>query len=606
MGGRLRRRRRRRPHRRRRADERPARRRLRRSPGRRRSSRRRPRCRPPRSRPTSRRRWPTMDAPDARAAALRRDVPPARRSRARRRLPRAHRGEHPRGLPQASPSPDARVLLFDEPGMPTWRPKVVPVAKIGADDVRGLGAHCAELVCNPTRPYCAWTSGADSLHAWFVGQRRAARAGRRRRLPGRMSRDGRPRGRPARARSRSCARAATRPTASPTRATSGRATTWRVRAGQPGRAPARGHRRGRRRPRRSRALVRWARERGVAARPVRRGQRRVRRGRSARGRRRGRPEAPGAHPALDADAPVVDVEAGHMGVPFEQTLEPRGLHARALPVVHPLQHRRRLGRGAERGPVLGRLREDRGHGRLARVRDRRRATSSSSGAGEPRPGSRAARRRQRGHAGASSRAPTLRLHPRADARARSAPGRSPRRATGWEAMRALFQAGLRPAVARLYDPFDAMLARQGGVKRVDGGGHARPASATARSRLRRRGAAGRAPPPGRSTSCSHSRVAARALGGAMLVVIFEGSRRGAAARTSSDARPLVRVDWAASWEGEGAGAALARAPLLRQLPAGAGLRQRRLRRHDGGRRALVASSARSTRACGARSASTCS
>ncbi|MGD0528096.1 MAG: hypothetical protein ABSE49_23380, partial [Polyangiaceae bacterium] len=67
-------------------------------------------------------------------------------------------------------SSDARVLLFDEPGMPTWRPKVVPAAKIGADDVRGLGAHCAELVCNPARPYCAWTSGADSLHAWFVGQ----------------------------------------------------------------------------------------------------------------------------------------------------------------------------------------------------------------------------------------------------------------------------------------------------------------------------------------------------------------------------------------------------------------------------------------------------
>jgi alkyldihydroxyacetonephosphate synthase len=30
-------------------------------------------------------------------------------------------------------------------------------------------------------------------------------------------------------------------------------------------------------------------------------------------------------------------------------------------------------------------------------------------------------------------------------------------------MRAMFQAGLRPAVSRLYDPFDAMLARRGGV-----------------------------------------------------------------------------------------------------------------------------------------------
>jgi hypothetical protein len=67
-------------------------------------------------------------------------------------------------------SPDARVLLFAEPGMPTWRPKVVPAARIGADDVRGLGAHCAELVCNAARPYCSWVSGADSLHAWFVGR----------------------------------------------------------------------------------------------------------------------------------------------------------------------------------------------------------------------------------------------------------------------------------------------------------------------------------------------------------------------------------------------------------------------------------------------------
>jgi hypothetical protein len=65
---------------------------------------------------------------------------------------------------------DARVLLFAEPGMPTWRPKVVTGAKIGADDVRGLGAHCAELACSPTRMYCGWTAGADSLHAWFAWQ----------------------------------------------------------------------------------------------------------------------------------------------------------------------------------------------------------------------------------------------------------------------------------------------------------------------------------------------------------------------------------------------------------------------------------------------------
>jgi hypothetical protein len=64
-------------------------------------------------------------------------------------------------------APDARLLQFDEPGMPTWRPKVIPVAKLTLDDLRGLGEHCAELACSATRPYCAWTGGADSEHLWF-------------------------------------------------------------------------------------------------------------------------------------------------------------------------------------------------------------------------------------------------------------------------------------------------------------------------------------------------------------------------------------------------------------------------------------------------------
>jgi len=36
---------------------------------------------------------------------------------------------------------------------------------------------------------------------------------------------------------------------------------------------------------------------------------------------------------------------------------------------------------------------------------------------------------------------------------------------GWEAMRALFQAGLRPAVSRLYDPVDSFFLKQGAVKK---------------------------------------------------------------------------------------------------------------------------------------------
>jgi hypothetical protein len=64
-------------------------------------------------------------------------------------------------------APDARLLHFSAPGMPTWRPKVVSLGNLAVDDVRGVGAHCADLACDATRPYCAWSGGADSEHFWF-------------------------------------------------------------------------------------------------------------------------------------------------------------------------------------------------------------------------------------------------------------------------------------------------------------------------------------------------------------------------------------------------------------------------------------------------------
>ena len=64
-------------------------------------------------------------------------------------------------------APDARLMHFDEPGLPTWRPKVVPLGKLGMDDLRGISAHCAELACSATRPYCTWVGGSDSEHFWF-------------------------------------------------------------------------------------------------------------------------------------------------------------------------------------------------------------------------------------------------------------------------------------------------------------------------------------------------------------------------------------------------------------------------------------------------------
>src|SRR5262249_5397318 len=59
---------------------------------------------------------------------------------------------------------------------------------------------------------------------------------------------------------------------------------------------------------------------------------------------------------------------------------------------------------------------------------------------------------------------TLRLHAAPTSRA-FVSWSFPSTEAGWDAMRRIFQAGLRPAVSRLYDPFDAMLARMGGVKK---------------------------------------------------------------------------------------------------------------------------------------------
>jgi hypothetical protein len=107
-----------------------------------------------------------MDAPDANAAARAAMALPTRsvlRDDACRILASA---STPAGFRRVA-SADARLLLFQEPGMPTWHPRVVPASRVAADEVSGLTSHCSELTCSTTRPYCAWVAGADSLHAWF-------------------------------------------------------------------------------------------------------------------------------------------------------------------------------------------------------------------------------------------------------------------------------------------------------------------------------------------------------------------------------------------------------------------------------------------------------
>jgi alkyldihydroxyacetonephosphate synthase len=139
-------------------------------------------------------------------------------------------------------------------------------------------------------------------------------------------------------------------------------------------------------------------------------------------------------------------------------------------------------------------------------------------------------------------AATLRLHPAPTARAFGA-WTFPSTEAGWEAMRALFQAGLRPAVSRLYDPFDAMLAKRGAVK-------------SKKERSRERSAPGLGAAALRSM-LRHPRllndlidaVGDRALGGSMLVVIFEGT--GEAPGVDMDAARAILARAGGKADGEG-------------------------------------------------------
>jgi alkyldihydroxyacetonephosphate synthase len=110
-------------------------------------------------------------------------------------------------------------------------------------------------------------------------------------------------------------------------------------------------------------------------------------------------------------------------------------------------------------------------------------------------------------------------------------------------MRALFQAGLRPAVSRLYDPFDAMLAKRGAVKSKRAGGREPAAPGLGQAALR--------------SLLRHPRwlndwldaLGDRALGGSMLVVIFEGT--GEAPGVDMDAAKGILARAGGRSDGEG-------------------------------------------------------
>ncbi len=293
------------------------------------------------------------------------------------------------------------------------------------------------------------------------------------------------------------------------------------------------------------ALVRWAKERGVALVPFGAGSgvcggvmpredvvvvdlKRMERIRK-----------------LDAMAPLVDVEAGHMGVPFEEALGRAGFTLGHFPSS--------ILCSTVGGWVAARS-AGQCSGAYGKIEDMVASLECVTGEGDVVE----LRRRTSGPdlvplvigsegTMAIVTSATLRLHPRPASRGfGSWSFRSTQHA--WEAMRAIFQAGLRPAVARLYDPFDAMLARQGSVKRREAkggkstrGGGGGWSGGALRAILRR---------PGALNALLDTRVAERAMGGAMLVVVFEGADD-ATSRGVEEARRVVEAA-GGSWDGEAA------------------------------------------------------
>ena len=252
--------------------------------------------------------------------------------------------------------------------------------------------------------------------------------------------------------------------------------------------------------------------------------------------------------AIDREAPLVDVEAGCMGVPLERSLGRAGFTLGHFPSSILC---------STAGGWVATRSAGQCSGAYGKIEDMVVSLECVTGAGE------VVRLRRRashpdlvplvvGSEGtlAIVASAQLRLHPAPGARAFGA-WSFPTTEHGWEAMRALFQAGLRPAVARLYDPFDAMLARRGGPR----GGHATDAPSNASSPSRspapgRGGAALRAllRRPSMLNELLHSRGAAMALGGALLVVVFEGAGAGPGQGIEA-ARAHIEGGLRGAWEG---------------------------------------------------------
>jgi alkyldihydroxyacetonephosphate synthase len=247
--------------------------------------------------------------------------------------------------------------------------------------------------------------------------------------------------------------------------------------------------------------------------------------------------------AFDERAPSLDVEAGHMGVPLEEELERRGFTLGHFPSS--------ILCSTVGGWVAARS-AGQASGYYGKIEDMVLALECVTGTGE------VVKLSSRAHGPnliplvvgsegtmAIVTSATLRLHPRPVSRA-FASWSLPSTEHGWEAMRAVFQAGLRPAVARLYDPFDAMLARQGAVKKPGHGAGEREKRAPGLGQAVLRRVLRRPNAMNELIELAGSRV----LGGALLVMIFDGTDD-APSLDCERARAIVETS-GGTYEGEGA------------------------------------------------------
>jgi alkyldihydroxyacetonephosphate synthase len=215
--------------------------------------------------------------------------------------------------------------------------------------------------------------------------------------------------------------------------------------------------------------------------------------------------------ALDEKAPWLDVEAGHMGVPLEEELNRRGLTLGHFPSS--------ILCSTVGGWVAGRS-AGQCSGYYGKIEDMVLALECVTGTGEVvtmhhRPEGPSLVPLVVGSEGTLAIVTSckLRLHPYPKSRAFAA-WSFPTTTEGWEAIRTIYQDGLRPAVCRLYDPFDAMLARQGAIKKEANKSASAPGSGGRMlpSLLRRPGILNKL------IDAAGSNV----LGGALLLTIFEG------------------------------------------------------------------------------------